>query len=44
MVLGLLLLEEVQWSWNENIGKAGNFYSALLRGSYFIAMLHLILK
>jgi hypothetical protein len=32
----------VQWSWNENNGKAGNFYSILSQGSYFIVSMRLL--
>jgi hypothetical protein len=34
----------LEWSWNENNGKAGNFYTVLSRGSYFVVMLHLKLN
>jgi hypothetical protein len=35
----------LQWSWNEDNGEAGNFYTVLvLRGTYFIVMLYLKLR
>jgi hypothetical protein len=34
--LVIMLLEVSQWSWNEDNGAAGNFYTLLSRGSYFV--------
>jgi hypothetical protein len=40
--LWLLLFEEWQWSWNEDNGVAGTFYSVLSRGSYFVVSVWLM--
>jgi hypothetical protein len=34
--LVIMLLEVLQWSWNEDNGAAGNFYMELSRRSYFV--------
>jgi hypothetical protein len=43
----MILLEGVatrlQWTWNETNGEAGNFYTVLLRGSFFIVLVRLLM-